>query len=89
MREHCERDAPRACQIEQAFPAGLEADARWTADARLIGQLAVELGLPEDKIAAAYRDAPRIIRERNELREKFRTNPVLRFRAGRNRCPGI
>jgi hypothetical protein len=66
-----------------------EAEANRKTDALLIGQLAAELGLPEEKIAAAYRDAPRIVRERNELREKFRTNPALRFRAERNRRSGI
>ena len=56
-----------------------QAEARRKADALLIGELAAELGVPQEKIAAAYRDAPRIVRERNELRMKFqRRNARLR-----------
>jgi hypothetical protein len=59
------------------------AEARRKADALLIGQLAVELGLPEERIASAYNEAPRIVRERTKLREKFRRrNAFLRYRGG-------
>jgi hypothetical protein len=49
-----------------------EAEARRKADDLLIGQLVSELGLREETIRAAYRDAPGIVRRRNELGEKFR-----------------
>ena len=58
-----------------------EAKARHRADALLIGQLAAELGLPKEKIRAAYADAPRIVQRRNELREKYRRrNTWLKYR---------
>src|SRR5207249_3352310 len=49
-----------------------EAEARHKADTLLIGQLAAELGFPEQKIRAVYRGAPRVVQRRNELREKYR-----------------
>jgi group I intron endonuclease len=58
-----------------------EAEARHKADSLLIGQLAAELGLQEEKIRAAYDDAPRIVQRRNELREKYRRrNAWLKYR---------
>ena len=83
-------DSPqmRADSRAESDYANAVAEAGCKANALLIRQLADEFGLPEATIAAAYRDAPRIVRERNELREKFRTNPMLRFRAERNRRRG-
>ncbi len=58
-----------------------EAEAKRKADTLLIGQLAAELSLPEEKIRTAYGDAPRVVQRRYELRKKYRRrNAWLKYR---------
>ncbi len=76
-------DSPqkRADARAEADRREAEAEASSKADALLIGQLAAELGFPEEKIRAAYYDAPRIVQRRNELAEKYRRrNAWLKYR---------
>ncbi len=76
-------DAPqkRAAARAEIDYQEAEAEARRKADTLLIGQLAAELGFPEEKIRAAYVDAPRVVQRRNELREKYRRrNGWLKYR---------
>jgi GIY-YIG catalytic domain len=57
-------------RAEADFQRAIAVASRW-ADGLLIVQLAREMGVPEHEVAAAYKDAPGVVRRRRESREKF------------------